>query len=158
MDSDFKTYENLVKYFGLDIKDLRSGQFKVLADKQPDKFDEIIADRLDKWMDDKSKFLKNVINHYGSERGVSVVVVFDNADRRDTSQQLMVFQAVQHFRAQHKCFCLLSLRDETYHRYKNEPPLDAFFKPFLFMIQPARFLDIARHRLDLVIEERHAGG
>ena len=108
---DFTRYENLVKYFGLEIRELRDGMYKKTADREPEKFDEIIEGCLAKWTEDKEKFLKAVINHYGAARGVSVVVVFDNADRRDADQQLKIFQAVQYFRATNKCFCILDLRD-----------------------------------------------
>jgi hypothetical protein len=151
--TDFKHYDNLHKYFGLEIKELRDGQHKRLADTQPEKYQDKIDEHVSEWVDDKGKFLKAAVQHYGFARAMTVLVVFDNADRRDAEQQLKIFQAVQHFRHSYKCFTILSLRDETYHRYKSEPPLDAFYKPFLFMIQPARFLDIARERLNLVIED-----
>ncbi len=151
--TDFKHYDNLHKYFGLEIKELRDGQYKRLAETQPDKYQDKIDEQVAEWVGNKAKFLKAAIQHYGLARAMTVLVVFDNADRRDAGQQLKIFQAVQHFRHTYKCFTILSLRDETYHRYKSEPPLDAFYKPFLFMIQPARFLDIARERLKLVIED-----
>lgn len=151
--TDFKHYDNLHKYFGLEIKELREGQYKRLAETQHERYLDRIDEHIIEWTLDKPKFLKAAIQHYGSHRGMSVLVFFDNADRRDAFQQLKIFQAVQHFRYTNKCFSILSLRDETYHRFKSEPPLDAFYKPFLFMIQPPRFLDVARERLQLVIEE-----
>ena len=73
-----------------------------------------------------------------------VSIKFDNVDRRDAKQQLAVFQTVQHFRAEYNSFCILSLRDETYDRFQHEPPLDAFFKPFIFRITPPKFIDVIK--------------
>jgi hypothetical protein len=47
---------------------------------------------------------------------------------------------------------ILQLRDETYERYKNQPPLDTFRTGITFHISPPRFLDVAKKRLELSLE------
>lgn len=147
---DFMGTEALKHYFAPDI---RSRPYKDLELVNAAEVARLRTADLVAWSDDKKKLLKGVLRYYGGDVGKRIVVVFDNADRRDAEQQLRVFQAVQHFRSEYKSFCILSLRDVTYDRFQREPPLDAFFKPFAFRIQPPRFLDVIKKRLDLVIED-----
>ena len=55
-----------------------------------------------------------------------LIVAFDNVDRRESAQQLQIFQAAQWFRRETHAFTLLTLRDVTFERFKDQPPLDAF--------------------------------
>jgi hypothetical protein len=80
-----------------------------------------------------------------------LVFIFDNVDRRDREAQLQIFQTAQWFKNLTHSFCVVSLRDETYENYKNEKPLDAFINAGHFYIQPPRFIDMVRRRLDLAI-------
>jgi hypothetical protein len=47
---------------------------------------------------------------------------------------------------------VLQLRDETYERFKNQPPLDTFRTGIGFHISPPRFIDVVKRRLDLSLE------
>jgi len=149
--SDFLGYDNIRRYFAPEIYQRDKGAYKVLKEKQPEEYERRIADDLVRWQDDPAKLLKGVMRYFMGDRGMKVVTVFDNADRRDAEQQLRIFQAAQHFRAEYGPLCILALRDETYERFKNEPPLDAYFKPFAFRISPPRFIDVVKKRLQLVI-------
>lgn len=150
--NDFYDYNNLRRYFAPQIAERERGPYKILKEKQPDEYERRIADDLVKWRDDLKGFLKGVMRYHMGDRGSKVVVVFDNADRRDAEQQLAVFQAAQHLRSEYGPLCIMALRDETYERYKNEPPLDAYLKPFTFQITPPRFIDVVKKRLQMVIE------
>jgi hypothetical protein len=44
------------------------------------------------------------------------------------------------------------MRDETYERYKNRPPLDTYRSSIAFHIAPPRFIDVVKRRLELAIE------
>lgn len=149
--SNFLEYKNIWRYFAPDIYQRDQGAYKILKEKQPEEYERRIADDLVRWQDDPSKLLKGVMRYFMGDKGMKVVAVFDNADRRDAEQQLRIFQAAQHFRAEYGPLCILALRDETYERFKNEPPLDAYFKPFAFRISPPRFVDVVKRRLQLVI-------
>lgn len=119
---DFDEYESLRRYFAPDIAKRVRGAYKPLED-QPDELNRRIADDLVEWTKDPELFLRNVLRFHIGDCGRRVVIVFDNADRRDNQQQLDIFQSVQFFRATYKTFAILCLRDETYDRYRHEPPL-----------------------------------
>jgi hypothetical protein len=44
------------------------------------------------------------------------------------------------------------MRDETFERYKNRPPLDTFRTGIIFHITPPRFVDVVKRRLELSLE------
>ncbi|MBI5772172.1 MAG: cell division protein ZapE [Verrucomicrobia bacterium] len=146
----FKHHAKLMGYFAPDVAERKRGPYHNLPDAARESR---LADDLTKWVDDSQKLVKGVLRYFGGDCGKRIIVVFDNSDKRDRDQQLRIFQEVQHFRATHHCFCILSMRDETYDRYKNEPPLDAYLTPFAFRISPPRFLDVAKRRLELIIED-----
>lgn len=146
---NFQDYENLLRYFAPEIAERKRGPYRNLSGEERESR---LANDLIKWIDDPIHLSKGVLRYYSGDCGKRIVVVFDNSDKRDRDQQLRIFQEVQHFRAVHHCFCILALRDETYDRYKNEPPLDAYLTPFAFRISPPRFLDVAKRRLELIIE------
>jgi hypothetical protein len=91
--------------------------------------------------------------HVTGEMDRPLIIAFDNVDRRESAQQLEIFQAAQWFRSEARAFALLTLRDVTFERYKNEPPLDAFAQISNFYIRPPRFSLVLQKRLSLAIDE-----
>lgn len=148
----FLSYENLLKYFSPDIARLTAGPLKPLKQHDPVAYELEIGRRLGEWTDDRAHLCRGIIRHFTKNCAVPVVIVFDNVDRRDRDQQLSIFQSVQWFRAEYKCFTVLTLRDETYDAYKSKPPLDAFLNPFTFRITSPRFINVVKKRLELAIE------
>ena len=80
------------------------------------------------------------------------MVVMDNVDRLDLQSQLGAFTLSLWFLDQSKAFVILQMRDETYERFKNSPPLDTFRSGVVFHISPPRFLDVVKRRLELSLE------
>jgi hypothetical protein len=51
-----------------------------------------------------------------------------------------------------RAFVVLQMRDETYERYKDKPPLDTYRTGVIFHISPPHFVDVVKRRLELSIE------
>ena len=151
-ENDALSFDNLNRYFSPDIKSRRTGVYKLLYENDRAEYERRITNDLQVWTDDPAKLASGIIRYHSKDRGVPVVVVFDNVDRRDRDQQLAAFQAVQWFRHRNTCFSLLALRDETFDAYRDEPPLDAYLKPFAFRISAPRFVTVVRKRLELALE------
>ena len=149
---EFLSSENLDRYFAPDIRLLRRGPLRRLEEADPAEYAKIISTKLVEWYEDPIRLCAGIMRFYSGDKDIPVIVVFDNVDRRDREQQLKIFQTVQWFRNKNRCFSILSLRDETYDAYRNQPPLDAFLKPFAFRISPPRFINVVKKRLELVIE------
>ena len=77
----------------------------------------------------------------------------DNVDRLDLESQLAAFQLALWFMDKSKAFVILQMRDETYERFKDKPPLDTFKTGIVFHIRPPRFLDVLKRRMELALEE-----
>ena len=82
----------------------------------------------------------------------SLVVVMDNVDRLDLSNQLAAFQLTLWFMQLTHAFVIVQMRDETYERFKDRPPLDTYRSGVVFHISPPRFVDVVKRRLELSIE------
>jgi hypothetical protein len=76
----------------------------------------------------------------------------DNVDRLDLAGQLTAFNVALSFMALTRCFVILQLRDETYERFKDKPPLDTYRTGITFHISPPRFIDVVKRRLELSLE------
>ena len=90
--------------------------------------------------------------HFAMERREVVVVVMDNVDRLSLENQLTAFGLSLWFLDQSKAFVILQMRDETYERFKDKPPLDTFRTGVVFHIAPPRFLDVVKRRLELSLD------
>jgi len=60
----------------------------------------------------------------------------DNVDKMELQNQLDAFQLTLWYMDRSKAFIILQMRDETYERYKNRPPLDTFRSGITFHIAP----------------------
>ena len=81
------------------------------------------AGDLAKWQDDPEEMARGIANYILGIRQEILVAVMDNVDRLDLTNQLGAFQLSLWFMHRTNCFVILQMRDETYERYKNSPPL-----------------------------------
>jgi hypothetical protein len=110
------------------------------------------ANDLAKWQDDPVETARGIADYILGSRQEILVVVMDNVDRLDLKNQLDAFQLALWFMQQTRCFVILQMRDETYERYKNQPPLDTFRTGIIFHIAAPRFIDVVKRRLELSLE------
>ena len=110
------------------------------------------ANDLREWQDDPKRLALGICRHFLGDRGDVVVVVMDNVDRLDLKNQLQAFQLALWFMAESRAFTILQMRDETYERFKGQPPLDTHRTGVGFHITPPRFLDVVKKRLELSLE------
>ncbi len=101
------------------------------------------------WQDDVRQLARAIADYVLGSRREVLVVVMDNVDRLDLQNQLHAFQLALSFMAETHAFVILQMRDETYERFKNKPPLDTFRSGITFHISPPRFIDVVKRRLEL---------
>jgi hypothetical protein len=107
---------------------------------------------LAKWQDDPKELTQGIANYILGIRHEMLVVVMDNVDRLDLAGQMTAFNVALSFMSLTKCFVLLQMRDETYERFKDKPPLDTYRSGITFHIAPPRFIDVVKRRLELSLE------
>jgi hypothetical protein len=105
-----------------------------------------------RWQDDPEETARGIADYVLGSRREVLVAVMDNVDRLDLTSQLNAFQLALWFMHRTRCFVILQMRDETYERYKDKPPLDTFRTSITFHITPPRFVDVVKKRLELSME------
>jgi hypothetical protein len=110
------------------------------------------ATDLAKWQDDPEELARGIANYVLGIRREVLVAVMDNVDRLDLPNQLSAFQLALWFMHRTNGFVILQMRDETYERYKNSPPLDTYRTSIAFHITSPRFVDVVKKRLELSME------
>jgi len=104
------------------------------------------------WQDDPEGTAQGIAEYILGGRREQLVVVMDNVDRLDLDNQIAAFQLTLWFMQITKAFVILQMRDETYERFKDRPPLDTYRTGVTFHISPPRFVDVVKRRLELSIE------
>lgn len=110
------------------------------------------AQDLREWQADPVFFAEGIAHYVVGATQRNLIVVMDNVDKMDLQNQLDAFQLSLWFMAKTRAFVILQMRDETYERYKNKPPLDTFRSGIAFHISPPRFIDVVKRRLELGIQ------
>jgi hypothetical protein len=141
--------EGLNRVFAVAINRLQRGPLAVITDEAEKK--RTLSTELLRMSADKRNFGIQLGRSLTSNATRPLIVAFDNVDRRESAQQLQIFQAAQWFRRETHAFTLLTLRDVTFERFKDQPPLDAFAQISNFYIRPPRFALVLQKRLRLAI-------
>ncbi|MBH0049016.1 type I restriction enzyme HsdR N-terminal domain-containing protein [Pseudoalteromonas sp. SWYJZ19] len=92
-----------------------------------------------------------------AERGRTLIIVLDNCDKKETKEQLLMFQVAQWIQDSLRCLVILPLRDETYDNYKHLPPLDTALKDLVFRIEPPLLQQVLVSRVKLSLKELEGG-
>lgn len=142
--------EGLHRVFAVEINRLLKGPLAGIVD--PPEKQKMLATELLRLSADKRGFALKLGRYITGSAHRPLIIAFDNVDRRESGQQLHIFQAAQWFRSETRSFALLTLRDVTFERFKNQPPLDAFAQISNFYIRPPRFALVLQKRLRLAIE------
>jgi hypothetical protein len=111
------------------------------------KYEDLIS-----WQDDPEETTRGIAEYIMGSRQEALVVVMDNVDRLNLDNQLAAFQMTLWFLQVTHAFVILQMRDETYERYKDKPPLDTYRTGVVFHISAPRFVDVVKRRLELSIE------
>jgi hypothetical protein len=115
------------------------------------------AEDLAKWQEEPEETAQGIAEYILGGRHEQLVIVMDNVDRLDLDTQLAAFQLTLWFMQMTKAFVILQMRDETYERFKDKPPLDTFRAGVIFHISPPRFVDVVKRRLELSIDFLRSG-
>lgn len=143
--------ESITKIFGAEISRLQKGALAMIRDES--ERERRISNELFTLSNNKRLFGVKLAKYVTGDLSRPLIIAFDNVDRRESNQQLKIFQAAQWFRKETGAFALLTLRDVTFEHFKSEPPLDAFAQINNFYIRPPRFSLVLQKRLQLAIDE-----
>lgn len=142
----------LQKVFWVELNAFRRGALSLL-DSKSEEYRVRLADEIIRLQRDKLQFAKCLARHLCAGPGKLLVVVLDNCDKRTRDEQLTMFQVAQWVRMEFRSLVILPIRDVTYERYRQEPPLDTALKGLVFRIEPPPFSEVLQARVRLVLDE-----
>jgi hypothetical protein len=134
---------------------IRRGALKLL-DPASIEYKTRLADELLKLQRDDTAFAKSLARYVCAGPGKLLVIVLDNCDKRTRDEQLTMFQVAQWVRTEFRSLVILPLRDVTFDRHRNEPPLDTAIKGLTFRIEPPPFIEVLQRRVHLALKEMEA--
>ncbi|MGC2413059.1 MAG: hypothetical protein WA459_10240 [Stellaceae bacterium] len=105
---DLYTLEGLNRVFSVELNRLRRGALSMMPTEVARQHAE--ANELIKLSGNKRLFALKLARHLTGDANRPLIVAFDNVDRRESEQQLHIFQAAQWFRSETRAFVLLTLR------------------------------------------------
>lgn len=149
---DVGDLECLEKLFAVELSKFERGPNKLLRSADPAAY---ARNKTQLFVDlgaDPMEVSRAISRHFSGEKGIGIVVVFDNVDKRSREQQLMIFEIAQWFKDLTRALVLVNLRDTTFEAHRDEPPLDAFANAINFYVRAPRFSPVIRKRLELVLE------
>jgi len=144
--------KQLEKLFSHELAAFDRGPAKLLKSSNIQQYNQQRYFELKGLIDDKVKLVSAISRHYSGEKHISLVVVFDNVDKRSRDVQLAIFEAAQWFKELTRALVIVNLRDTTFEAYRDEPPLDAFINAVNFYIRSPRFSLMIKKRLEIVLD------
>lgn len=146
-NSIFKTdYANLVApAYEKEISALAKGPFGFL-DKQSPEFKKVVTDLISKDYENVEPYIDKLLTYISNQR--PCIIILDNVDLyEDNELEKSVFSEGLSLSKRVKCHVIVSLRDRTYVRHKNESVFDAYELRKLW-IDPPPLKEVLSTRLE----------
>ncbi|WP_306522864.1 type I restriction endonuclease [Rheinheimera sp.] len=151
-DTDFDEIDNLYKIYDRQIEKLKKGRASLFKDNQ-EKYNEIIFQELTSLQKDSSITLSSFIHYLEKYQRKSTIIILDNCDKGNSDDQLLMFEVANWLKKEFECIVFLPLRDSTYDRFKDQPPLDTVIKDLVFRIDPPLLDKVIYSRLNYLSKE-----
>lgn len=149
---DFDDFSVIQKIFSVEVNRFYKGIGSLLETGSKEQNYELYKVLL-KSQDDLHTASVCYARHFGGERGQTIVVVFDNADKGPRDEQLLMFEVAQWLQQEFRVLVVLPIREETYDNYRDVPPLDTALKDLVFRIEPPVFQQALVKRVQIALDE-----
>ncbi|ESY10831.1 hypothetical protein X750_31800 [Mesorhizobium sp. LNJC394B00] len=149
---DFDNFDVIQKIFSVEFNKFHKGIGSLLKPGSDEQNYELYKVLL-KSQDDLHTSAMCYTRHFGNERGQTIVVVFDNADKGPRDEQLLMFEVAQWLQREFRVLVVLPIREETYDNYRDVAPLDTALKDLVFRIEPPVFQQALVKRVQIALDE-----
>ena len=143
---DFDELDFLLQLYEAEIKALKKGILKLFSPEDLD-YKRILAEHLQKYQLDIDKTLNSLIKKVINDNDMSLVIVLDNCDKRNSEEQLLMFEVANWIKDNIKTIVFLPLRESTYENHRYEKPLDTVIKDLVFKIHPPSLEQVLLERV-----------
>ena len=148
-DNDFETLSFLFDLYEEEITALKKGVLS-LFNEQDAKYKEILAENIMKYQEDTELTLQKLISNFLNKQNKNLVVVLDNCDKRNTEEQLLMFEVANWIKDNIKTIVFLPLRDTTFENHKYDKPLDTVVKDLIFKVNPPNLEQVLASRVNYI--------
>jgi hypothetical protein len=121
--TDFATLDSLKAVHSVEVSEFRKGVGR-LYEKTLGLFESKLGDMLTALKSNRQTVAVNITRYCSTQKGILLIIVLDNSDKRLREEQLLMFEAAQWLQREFRGLVILPLREETYDNHRNEPPLD----------------------------------
>lgn len=146
---DFETIEIVEQLYGEDIKNFKKCEGKYIENNK-ELYNQELYNLIKALKNNSDKTLSSIVNYLKEHQKKQLVVTFDNCDKKNKEEQLLMFEVTQWLKDSFKCIIILPMRDITYDMYKNEPPLDTFVRDLVFRIDTPDLFKVLISRLEYI--------
>jgi len=147
------SWETFLQIYEREIASLRRGVLAPYWRSDPNRFWELVSDHLRDRLARTEEHVGCMIHYLRARHGKQVCVIFDNVDQLGQEFQHRALRlAFQKCRIW-GCLGILAMREETYWRFRNSPPLDAYHR-YAYHIAAPRIANVLSKRLELAKKER----
>lgn len=132
-----------------EVKEFENGIGKLLQGNNS--YNVKLYELLESLLHNDQRKLKSLIKYIRKKEKKTCIIIFDNVDKATDESQLLMFQVAEWFRKEFKTLIIMPLRDTTYSKYRNKPPLDTVIKDMVYRIDPPDLLKVLQERLNYII-------
>jgi hypothetical protein len=152
---DALDYQKLRDAFHAEIEQLRRGPSAELFAKNPDRFDEAKAAKLQELVSDPEKCLRRMWPHIARSARARVVVFLDNVDRASETFQHRMYAFAHAVAAETGATVIVTMRESTYYRAKDSGFLDVRTSDKVFHLQAPNVVQLISKRVIYVEGHMH---
>lgn len=150
-DIDFDELDFLMRVFSIEIKAEVKGPLALL-DKDSQEYKVRLSDLLSSLLKNTRAKAQAFARYFSTAGNRLLVIVLDNCDKRNTEEQLTMFQVANWIQSEYRCLTILPIRDVTYDLHRDTPPLDTALKNHIFRIEPPPFHEVLAQRVRLALQ------
>lgn len=146
---DFDEIETIEKLYSKEILAFKKGEGYLIKNDNA-LFNKELYNLIKNLKSNTDVTLNAFVHFLGYYENKKLIVVFDNCDKKNKDEQLLMFEVAQWLKQQFCCIVMLPMRDITYDLYKDEPPLDTFVRDLVFRIDAPDLLKVLLLRLEYI--------
>jgi hypothetical protein len=146
---NFNSLDFIQELYKEEISDIKNGPLALL-DENSEKYKELLVERILKLQDNQDLTLKKTILNLINSKSKSLVIVLDNCDKRNTEEQLLMFEVANWIKDNIQAIVFLPIRDTTFENYKHDKPLDTVVKDLIFKINPPSLEQVLSARISYI--------
>jgi len=132
-----------------EINSLKNGVLGIL-DEDSDKYKELLVEQILRLQNDIDLTLKKLITKVINKEGKDLVIVLDNCDKRNSEEQLLMFEVANWIKDNIQAIVFLPIRDTTYENHRHDKPLDTVVKDLIFKINPPSLEQVLMARIEYI--------